>query len=71
MQAALQLAALPVSRSMVQAMPSLQEVGQLPSQLSPGSSTPLPQLAEQSESVALVQPAGQQPSPWTQALIGS
>jgi hypothetical protein len=47
-QAALQLAALPVSASAVQATPSLQEVGQLPSQLSPGSSTPLPQLAEQS-----------------------
>lgn len=63
LQAALQFDALPVWASSVQAFPSLQSTGQLPSQVSPVSTTPLPQLAEQSESLLLVHPAGQQPSP--------
>jgi hypothetical protein len=51
---------------MVQALPSLQlaRVAQVlaGSQVSPGSTAMLPQLAGQSLSVLLVQPAGQQPS---------
>jgi hypothetical protein len=63
--AAVHVAALPVSESTVQAFASLHEarVGQLPSQVSPLSITPFPQLTEQSLSVLLLQPAGQQPSP--------
>jgi hypothetical protein len=62
-QATLQLAALPVRPSMVQALPSLQDVGQLPSQVSPGSTAMLPQLTEQSPSLFRLHPVGQQPSP--------
>jgi hypothetical protein len=64
-QWAVQVAALPSSVSVVQALPSLQLVGQVAggSQVSPVSSTPLPHTATgQSGSVALVQPEGQQPS---------
>ena len=70
LQATLQLALLPVMRSMVQALPSSQEVGQedFGSQVSPFSTTPLPQVGEQSESLLAVQPAGQQPSPETQVV---
>jgi hypothetical protein len=64
LQATLQLALLPVRRSMVQALLSLQEVGQedFGSQVSPDSTTPLPQAGEQSRSVLALHPAGQQPS---------
>ena len=67
----MQLARLPVIWSMVQELLSLQVVGQevAGSQVSPFSTTPLPQLGEQSESVLAVQPAGQQPSPATQAVM--
>jgi hypothetical protein len=41
----------------------------LPSHTSPLSTTPLPHWAEQSESLALLQPVGQQPSPPVQAVI--
>ncbi len=68
MQVALQLFAAPVRVSWVQALLSSQLVGQLPSQVSPGSIALLPQVAEQSLSVAFVQPAGQQPSPLWQAV---
>jgi hypothetical protein len=56
---------------MVQSLPSLQVVGQVDagSQVSPGSTTPLPQLGEQSESVFALHPAGQQPSPATQVVM--
>jgi len=56
---------------MFQALPSLQEVGQedFGSQVSPFSTTPLPQVGEQSESVLAVHPAGQQPSPATQVVM--
>jgi hypothetical protein len=56
---------------MMQALPSLHEVGQddAGSQVSPGSTTPLPQVGEQSESVFAVHPAGQQPSPATQVVM--
>ena len=63
LQAALHVPALPVIWSKVQAFPSSQLAGQLPSQLSPDSTIPLPQLAEQSASVAAVHPPAQQPSP--------
>jgi hypothetical protein len=71
MHLALQFLALPLRRSAVQAAPSLQEVGQLEggSQLSPLSSKPFPQLAEQSPSVLLPQAGGQQPSPVLQAMM--
>ena len=72
LQAALQLAALPVMVSTVQPSPSSQLVGQLAcgSHVSPGSTTPLPQLCEQSSSSAGLQPAGQQPSPLAHDTIG-
>ena len=56
---------------MVQALPSVQEVGQedAGSQVSPPSTTPLPQVGEQSESVFALHPAGQQPSPEIQVVI--
>jgi hypothetical protein len=56
---------------MVQALPSLQEVGQDDgkSQVSPFSTTPLPQVGEQSESLLALHPAGQQPSPATQVVM--
>ena len=55
---------------MMQALPSLHEVGQedFGSQVSPGSTTPLPQVGEQSGSVLALHPAGQQPSPVTQVV---
>jgi len=57
---------------MVQALLSSQEVGQLPggSQVSPGSRTSLPQLAEQSSSLVALQPAGQHPSALSQLVMG-
>ncbi len=70
-QRALQLAAAPVIASRVQARPSLHEVGQLPSQTSPGSGVPLPQRGWQSESVSVEQPTGQQPSLSMQWIVGS
>jgi hypothetical protein len=56
----------------VQALPSSQLAGQLAigSQVSPVSTTPLPQVAEQSESFAAVHVAAQQPSPPTQVVMG-
>ena len=52
-------------------MPSEQEVGHedAGSQVSPPSTTPLPQVGEQSESVFALHPAGQQPSPEIQVII--
>jgi len=69
-QTAEQLATAPVSASIVQALPSSQPVGQFPSQVSPDSTIPLPQLAEQSLSLRALQPLGQQPSPSLHAEIG-
>ena len=73
LQAALQLTALPVKVSTVQSLPSSQPVGQLAggSHVSPGSTTSLPQLAEQSSSSLAWQAAGQQPSPSVQLTTGS
>src|ERR1700712_87293 len=69
---ALQLAAAPVRKSCVQALPSSQAVGQgcvlsRGSHSSPAaaSTTPSPQLGEQSSSVFEEQSDGQQPSPAT------
>jgi hypothetical protein len=45
-----------------------QLVGQLPSQVSPASTTPFPQWGVQSLSVLALQAAGQQPSPFTHAV---
>jgi hypothetical protein len=63
--ATLQLAALPVSESIVQAFPSLQFVGQElgGSQVSGAVTTRSPQARGQSGSLPISQPAGQQPSP--------
>ena len=62
-QAAVHLALLPVSPSMVQALLSLQEarVGHDDggSQVSPVSTAPLPQVGEQSRSVLALHPTGQ------------
>ncbi len=73
LQATLQLVALPVSVSRVQALLSSQVVGQEAggSQVSPGSTTLFPQVAEQSSSTLASQPTGQQPSPLTQAEMGA
>jgi hypothetical protein len=67
----LQFAALPVDESIVHEFMSSQVGGQVAggSQVSPGSSTPLPQLAEQLLSVIAVQPPGQQPSPLMHDVI--
>jgi hypothetical protein len=56
---------------MVQALLSLHVVGQddAGSQVSRDSTTPLPQVGEQSESELALHPAGQQPSPETQAVM--
>jgi len=71
LQAALQLAALPVRRSVVQSLPSSHAVGHEAggSQVSPGSTTPLPQKALQSSSLPDVQEDGQHPSPSLQAVM--
>ena len=56
---------------MVQVLSSSQLVRQVAggSQVSPGSTTPLPQVGEQSESVLALHPAGQQPSPEVQVVM--
>lgn len=64
-----QLALLPLKVSRVQALPSLHEVGQLPSQVSPVSTTRLPQTGWQSRSLFALQPLGQHPSPPVHVVI--
>src|SRR5947208_13780821 len=54
---------------MVEALRSLQSLGQLPSQVSLVPTMVSPQNAEQSVSLPWLQPAGQQPSPLTQVVI--
>ena len=71
LHATLQFSLEPVMVSMVQAVPSLQPSAQSPSQVSPVSTAPLPQLAEQSLSVLALQAAGQQPSSSAQAVISA
>jgi hypothetical protein len=71
----LQLFTLPVNRSIVQALLSLQAVGQGSTVLwgshnSPKSMTPSPQLAEQSASFAREHVDGQHPSPDLHSKIG-
>jgi hypothetical protein len=72
LHAAEQLAALPVRRSMVQALPSLQLVGHVDgrSQVSPVSTTPFPQLGEQSLSLLALHPGAQHPSPDLHSVMG-
>jgi hypothetical protein len=78
MQVRVQASAEPDVKSSVQAIPSSHDFRQAPgvpaviarSQLSRSSTTPSPQIAGQSESTTAEQPAGQQLSPPTQALIG-
>ena len=55
----------------MQASASSQLVGQVAagSQVSPASTTPSPQLAEQSESSTAVHPTGQQPSAPTHVVM--
>jgi hypothetical protein len=69
----MQLAALPVSVSMVQAVPSLHiaAVGQeaIGSHVSLASITPLSQVVVQSLSVLALQPGGQQPSPLVHCVM--
>jgi hypothetical protein len=77
-QTRVQPATDPAARSTVQASASSQDRAQAPgmpdviprSHSSPGSTTPSPHTTGQSESSSAVQPAGQQPSPPTQAVIG-
>jgi hypothetical protein len=59
----------PLRVSVVQTLLSLQDAGQLPSQVSPDSTVPLPQLTEHSLSFVLLQPGAQQPSPLEQTVI--
>jgi len=74
-QRALHALAAPVTCATVQALAVLHDacVGQLSggSQVSSASITPLPQVAEQSESVSGVAPPGQQPSPGTLCVIST
>jgi hypothetical protein len=65
-QRASQVDALPVSVRCWQPTAG-QAAGQLPSHISPGSTTLLPQRGGQSESLTLVQAAGQQASPFMHA----
>jgi hypothetical protein len=60
---------LPIIASAVHAFPSLHEVGQFPSQVSPASVTPLPQRGEHALSLFASQPEAQQVSPLLQAVI--
>ena len=71
LQARVQSSLLPVIPSVVQGLWSSQEVGQEDggSQVSPVSTTPLPQTDEQSESLFALHTLGQQPSPETQAVM--
>jgi hypothetical protein len=78
MQVRVQPSGDPEAKSSVQASASSQVRGQAPgkpaviarSQLSLLLTTPSPQIAAQSESEAIVQPAGQQPSPPAHPVIG-
>jgi hypothetical protein len=66
----LQVPALPVIVSMVQALVSAHDEGQSPSHVSPISTAPFPQVAEQSLSVLRLHAVpGQHPSPCTHAVI--
>ena len=67
---ALQFSAQPTNASLVHTLPSSQVSGHSPSQISPTSTTPLPQDAEQSLSLSDVQPSAQQPSRPAQVVMG-
>jgi len=72
LQLAVQLDAMPNRVSAVQLLLSLHEVGQLEggSQVSPCSTTPLPQRGWQSGSLFALQVAGQHPSDKLQLVMG-
>jgi hypothetical protein len=61
----------PVRTSPVQELASLHLTGQFPSQVSPSSTTPLPQTAMQSVSDPASHRAGQQPSPFEHDVFGA
>jgi hypothetical protein len=66
----LHIAEDPVRTFIVQAFMSSHVAGQFPSQVSPASTTPLPQTGAQSVSFVALQPGAQQPSPPAHAVIG-
>src|SRR5215510_323869 len=74
-QTTLHCSAAPILMSSVQALRSSQLVGQgvavFDSHVSGGTSTPSPQLFEQSLSLAKVHPVAQHPSPLLHARMGS
>ena len=61
--------AVPVNASAVHEFPSLHIVGQLPSHVSPVSTTLFPQVGVQFESLFALQPGAQQPSPFAHTVI--
>jgi hypothetical protein len=61
--------AVPVRTFVVQAIPSSQVAGQFPSHVSMPSTTPFPQLGEQSLSFVALHPGAQQPSPFVHVVI--
>jgi hypothetical protein len=69
MQTTLQRLGEPETLSTVQALLSSHEVGQLPSQTSPATTTPSPHEFEQSLSVSSSHAVGQQPSSFLQPVI--
>ena len=68
-QTRLHAPALPDELSVVQELPSLQLTAQLPSHVSPDSTSLLPHAGLQSSSLLLLHPGAQQPSPSTHAVI--
>jgi hypothetical protein len=70
MHVALQFAALPINTFELQPEVAPQALGQLPSHVSPLSTTPLPHTGLQSLSLFALPPGGQQPSPFVGAVIG-
>ena len=66
-----QVSELPVRSASAQALGASHAIGQSPSQSSPPSNTPLPQIGEQSASLFASQPGAQQPSSLMHAAMGS
>jgi hypothetical protein len=62
---------VPVNVSAVHELPSVHEVGQLPSQVSPASTTPFPQVGTQLLSLLALHPLGQHASPPVHIVIGA
>jgi hypothetical protein len=68
-QTTLHVAAAPARTFVVHEFPSSHVAGQLPSHVSPDSTTPLPHTAVQLLSFVWLQPGAQQPSPFVQVVI--